>query len=298
MVKRCGVFVVLVLVLTLVSVMPAAAQGTSSLASQAAAAPAADTYYIVQRGDTLARIAARFGTTVTAILRANPQIVNPNRIYAGQRLLIPGAPAPIPAITRINFASGATSASVNGTAPANNSAHYVVHVNAGQWLLVDAFPTSGSAILIIWGRNGDVLISDHAGATNFRGQVPTTQDYFIDVRAVNGAAAHFNLQVIIPARISFAAGATSKTVTGTAARFVTRNYVAGARAGQTMTVATSATTGQVILVIYGSDGNVLISDHAGATTWTGVLPTTEDYFIDVHSVGSTTAHYSLTLTIR
>lgn len=53
--------------------------------------------YVVQRGDTLSSIARRFGTTVTAILAANPQITNPNLIFPGQVLVIPGAgPGPQP----------------------------------------------------------------------------------------------------------------------------------------------------------------------------------------------------------
>lgn len=53
--------------------------------------------YVVQRGDTLSAIARRFGTTVQAILAANPQITNPNLIFPGQVLAIPGAgPGPEP----------------------------------------------------------------------------------------------------------------------------------------------------------------------------------------------------------
>jgi LysM repeat protein len=54
--------------------------------------PAADdfTVYIVQRGDTLGHIARRFGVNYSALLAAN-RIVDPNRIFVGQRLIIPGA---------------------------------------------------------------------------------------------------------------------------------------------------------------------------------------------------------------
>jgi LysM repeat protein len=45
--------------------------------------------YIVQRGDTLRKIAARFDTTVDAILKLNPQIKNANLIYTGQRIVVP-----------------------------------------------------------------------------------------------------------------------------------------------------------------------------------------------------------------
>jgi LysM repeat protein len=45
--------------------------------------------HIVRRGETLNTIARMYGTTVNAIARANG-IVNPNYIYVGQRLTIPG----------------------------------------------------------------------------------------------------------------------------------------------------------------------------------------------------------------
>ncbi len=46
------------------------------------------TYY-ARRGDTLRIIAAKFGTTVDALLRLNPQITNPNIIYVGQAITVP-----------------------------------------------------------------------------------------------------------------------------------------------------------------------------------------------------------------
>lgn len=61
-----------------------------------AAPPAAEESYVVQRGDTLRRIAARFDTTVAALVSAN-NIVNPNIIFVGQRLTIP-APGAAPAL--------------------------------------------------------------------------------------------------------------------------------------------------------------------------------------------------------
>ncbi|MCU0499436.1 MAG: LysM peptidoglycan-binding domain-containing protein [Anaerolineae bacterium] len=69
--------------------------------------------YVVQARDTLSRIAARFNTTAALIARENG-IVNPNLIYVGQRLRIPGfsptatpttptsSPTPLPSPTAIN----------------------------------------------------------------------------------------------------------------------------------------------------------------------------------------------------
>lgn len=45
--------------------------------------------YIVQRGDWLSTIARRFGVTLSALLAANPEISNPDRIEVGQQIRIP-----------------------------------------------------------------------------------------------------------------------------------------------------------------------------------------------------------------
>jgi spore coat assembly protein SafA len=45
--------------------------------------------YTVQRGDTLNNIARRFGVSLANLLRANPQITDPDRIFPGQVINIP-----------------------------------------------------------------------------------------------------------------------------------------------------------------------------------------------------------------
>lgn len=45
-------------------------------------------YYVVQRGDTLDRIAHRFGTTIEKLKRLNPNITDPTELHAGDRILV------------------------------------------------------------------------------------------------------------------------------------------------------------------------------------------------------------------
>jgi LysM repeat protein len=60
-------------------------------ALQVTPCPTGTTAYIIQPGDNFFRLAQRYGTTVAAIVAANPG-VNPNRLMIGQRICIPMAP--------------------------------------------------------------------------------------------------------------------------------------------------------------------------------------------------------------
>jgi LysM repeat protein len=94
--------------------------------------------YVVRYGDTLREIAARFGTSVWAILQVNPQIWNPSLIFAGQVIRLPdgisnpGDPGlPPPPVTgryvtissRYVKAGGAVTVTVRGF-PANAEIDY------------------------------------------------------------------------------------------------------------------------------------------------------------------------------
>ncbi|MGE5263217.1 MAG: hypothetical protein ACM3S0_07525 [Acidobacteriota bacterium] len=220
----------------------------------------------------------------------------------------PTTGAPAPSAKRITFQPGSTSAVLQGNLPTNGIDTYALRALAGQTLTVKVSSAQSSIIFSVNGVDGDVLKSMGAGASSWSGTLRTTQDYVITVSTPTGVPANYTLQVTIPPlaatavpstpkRITFQPGATSATVQGTTATPGHDRFVLRALAGQTMTVKVSSTPGDVIVIIYGADGNVLISDHAGATSWTGQLPTTQDYMIDTRSIGSAAVNFTLTVTI-
>jgi hypothetical protein len=231
--------------------------------------------------------------------------------YRLEVIIPPDASQPEPEPTRIRFAPGAISTQVQGRLAAGRSDRYVLSAMAGQEMTVNLSDSSAgvNAILIIWGADGTVLISDHADATMWVGQLPSTQDYYIHVRSVAQAPVDYTLEVIIPpdasqpepepTRIQFAPGAISTQVQGRLAAGRSDRYVLSAMAGQEMTVNLSDASAGVnaILIIWGADGTVLISDHAGATIWAGQLPSTQDYYISVRSVPQDSVDYTLEVMI-
>jgi len=74
--------------------LASASPGASAASSATPAASPGLTVYTVAAGDTLSRIAKTFGVTVDQIVKANPQITNPDKLALGAQLVIPAAVGP------------------------------------------------------------------------------------------------------------------------------------------------------------------------------------------------------------
>jgi LysM repeat protein len=131
--KRVVLVVGVVLVLTSVFIIPA----------NAAPPKSGPVYHCVRWGENLTRIAMRYGTTVWSISQLNG-IANPNRIYAGQVLLIyPGtAPPPYPyTVYVVRWGDTLTSIAWRfGTSPwaiaQANGIYNLNYIYAGQRLII------------------------------------------------------------------------------------------------------------------------------------------------------------------
>ena len=195
-------WIVLIAVLSLLLAAPAMAQAPEGQE------------YTVKAGDELNKIAAEYLGDATNLKveedSSYPVITDPHVIEVGQKLWIPekavAAPEPTAAPTeaqpqRIQFASGATSAQVKGTLPAEGMAQYVLAAQGGQTMTLKVTPgdqDNPQAILVIYGKDGTVLMSDHASAVTWSGSLPSTQDYLIDVRSVVQKSVDYTLDVEIP----------------------------------------------------------------------------------------------------
>ncbi len=112
----------------------------------------------------------------------------------------PGTTLPKTEPTRIQFEPGAISSQVQDTLAIGELDQYVLTAMAGQEMTVHLTDSSAgvSAVLSIWGADGTVLIANHPEATSWRGELPATQDYYIDVQSIAQTPVDYMLEVIIP----------------------------------------------------------------------------------------------------
>lgn len=98
-------------------------------------------FHIVEKGDTLRSIAERYGSTVTAMVAANPALTDPDRIRPGQRLAIPDADVAPPEPEARPSASAGTSLRTPPPAPPGSSA---AGVRRGQPYTIEPGDTLGA----------------------------------------------------------------------------------------------------------------------------------------------------------
>ncbi len=201
-----------------------------------------------------------------------------------------------PPAEQIFFASNATQFSTQGTTTSAESKRYIL--GAGEDQLLDVVVMSAEEVAIsIVGADGTVLLSPMGDAVNFRGALPSTQDYIITVRTT-AASANFQLNIMIPARIVFEAGEdTWQTDAPAIPDAMNRQYTIYALAGQTLSVEVTP-IGSFALTIYGADGTVLMSGNNTGSVFSGTLPSNQYYIISVSAAPGVSTGYTLTVTAQ
>lgn len=216
-------------------------------------------------------------------------------------------------VQRISFSSGAVSAQVRGQMSAGRDETYVIKLTKGYTLYARLTMQAGQAILVIEGDNGDVLAEGSSGYTDFSDIIPRTQDYYIAVRNIGPDKAKYILDVGVPEATAVPDdedtgdtsgqsldfnGGGSQSVSGQIGAGKKDQYVFSANSGQKLKAKLSLSSGAAILVIYGEDGDVLLSSSSEDTSWSGELPTGQDYVVEVRNYGNSKARYTLQLVLQ
>jgi len=216
-----------------------------------------------------------------------------------------------PEAIRIQFQPNSTMWYSPGDLAPNATRRGVLYALKGQQMTVDLTtePASSAtlyATLYIWAADGTVYTPNPT--TSWTGVLPASQDYYIEVRSMSQQSINYTISVTIPpqtppeaSRIQFQPNTTSWYTPGDLAPNTSIRFVLSALKGQQMTVdlttepASSATNTYAALYIWAADGRV--STPNPTTSWTGVLPASQDYYIEVRSMSQQSILYTLRVAI-
>lgn len=99
---------------------------------------------------------------------------------------------------RINFASGAVSATETGTTPGGLVVSYILRASINQKMDITLDAPNMSALLSVYGyQDGQPYLRSAAGSQTFSMKLPATQDYVIQVVPNAGQVANYSLNITV-----------------------------------------------------------------------------------------------------
>jgi hypothetical protein len=204
---------------------------------------------------------------------------------------------PTSAPANIAFATGTTAAVEQGTIEPNQVMEYTLSADKNQPMILLLSSPNNDVYLGVSEPDGNLLLDPAKKWTNWQWLLPKTEAYTIQVHG--GATSEtYSLTAKVAQRINFAAGATSATLNGTTTKGYVFSYTLTCAANQEMSVSLNVPASTAYLDVFGLATGSLLSSGAKSNTWTGILPATQDYIIEVIPVNGKVVNYTLTVSVN
>lgn len=215
---------------------------------------------------------------------------------------IPPSPIPQPTNTTIPpsgnivFAPWTTAATLQGTVQPGQVVTYTAQAGIAQPMILILESPGREDTLGVIQPSGDTLLDPAKKWSYWQWQLPETGLYTIQV--IGGATANnYTLTVKIAQLVYFPPGAHSITLPGNTYLGLAHSYAFRCSAGQIMTAGLNVPNTKAFLDVFGLKTGSLLSYTKLKTSWTGTLPDTQTYVVEVIPRGGYLVSYSLTVTI-
>lgn len=232
---------------------------------------------------------------------ALPALDTPTQVPPTATLQPTATPMPTttatPAPVSIVFATGTTAAVEQGSINPNQVKAYTLSAGANQPMILLLGSQNNDVYFGVTEPNGNVLLDPAKKWTNWQWLLPKTEVYTIQVYG-GSTTENYTLTTKVAQRINFASGATSATLDGSTPKGFVFTYAIACTASQVMSVSLNVPASKASLDIFGLATGTLLSSGSKVNTWTGTLPSTQDYIIEVIPGGGQVVNYSLTVTVN
>jgi hypothetical protein len=196
----------------------------------------------------------------------------------------------------IVFASGTTAAVEKGTIQPNQVRAYTLSAGQYQPMILLVYSPNNDVYLGVTEPDGSKLLDPAKKYTNWQWLLPKTEVYTIQL--YGGATSEdYTLTTKVAQIVTFPSGATTVMLNGSTPKGYVFSYALACQANQVMTVSLNVPATTAYLDVFGLATGTLLSASAKATSWTGTLPSTQDYIIEVIPVGGE-VNYSLKVTVH
>ena len=215
-------------------------------------------------------------------------------------LLVAGSLTPVASVSAsplagsIFFLPGTTAGAVQGTIGPGQVLTYTLDASGAQPMVLIMDAPNHDVTLGLSAPDGSVLINPASRWTNWQGMLPATGTYTIQV--IGGATTeNFSLTIKIAQVVNFASDTSSISLSGTTASGFLYEYAAYCNAGQTLSASLNVPSSTAWLGIFGIGFGMLLNDSARLNSWSGVLPQSQTYVIEVVPNNNQVVNFGLTI---
>jgi hypothetical protein len=140
--------------------------------------------------------------------------------------------------------------------------------------------------------NGNKLLDPANKWTRWQWLLPKTETYTIQV--IGGATTEtYTLTAKVAQLVYFASGVSTITLNGTTVNGYVFTYALVCKASQTMAATLNVPSTTAYLDVFGLASGPLLSSSAKANNWTGSLPSTQTYVVEVIPNNGQVVNYGL-----
>jgi hypothetical protein len=201
----------------------------------------------------------------------------------------------VPQTGNIVFAPGTTAASLKGTAQAGQVLTYTVEAEKYQPMILLLESAGRKVTLGVIQPDGITLLDPANKWSYWQWRLPESGMYTIQV--IGGAIAEdYTLTVKIAELVYFPAGTHTVSLHGNTYLGYVHSYAIGLGAGQHMTASLNVPASKAFLDIFGMATGPILKISQLATSWSGILPSTQEYVVEVIPRGGYLVSYTLTIT--
>ena len=196
----------------------------------------------------------------------------------------------------ISMAAGTTAGVVKGAILPGQTTAYTLGAGQSQPMILILDSPYNDVTLGVFEPNGHALLNPANKATHWQGLLPKTEIYTILVTG-GTTEENYTLTAKVAQLVNFASGTSSITLNGATLKGYVVSYALSANAGQTMTATLNVPSTTAYIDIFGIASGSLLSSTAKSSTWTGILPQTDVYVIEVIPTNGQVVNYGLAVSI-
>jgi hypothetical protein len=235
--------------------------------------------------------------TATALPPQNTATPLPPTQTAAPAVSPTAGPTVTPAVLNIVFSPGASMAEVEGTIQPNQVQTYTVNAGQDQPMLLALNSINGDATLGVFEPDGNKLLDPEKKWAFWEWILPKTELYTIQV--IGGASPQpYALSIELAQIVNFPAGASSVTLNGSTPNGFVFAYALSCKANQVMTISLNVPNTTAYFDVLGIASGTLLSPMDQSSKWSGTLPSTQTYIIEVIPANGQVVDYTLTVSVK